>query len=209
MDALHLCPETLESIALAGGTFLVGLKNNQKELLEDMEKATTYLRIENQEVTIDKGHGRLERREYYAYNIGGEYFDKRWDDCDFQTLIKIDRQRMDLKTRVESHETAYYMCNQKILDFNKNKLINISSELFQASRGHWAVETSNHIRDVSLKEDKLKTKKNEVSKVFSTLRTLVTNALKVEKYKNIKAQLENFSDNFDELLAWLRKISFL
>jgi predicted transposase YbfD/YdcC len=32
-------------------------------------------------------------------------------------------------------------------------------EISEAIRGHWQVETNNHIRDVTLKEDRMRSKK--------------------------------------------------
>jgi len=37
-------------------------------------------------------------------------------------------------------------------------------ELAEAIRKHWQVETNNHIRDVSFKEDKMRSKKRSYSK---------------------------------------------
>ncbi len=37
-------------------------------------------------------------------------------------------------------------------------------ELAEAIRKHWQVETNNHVRDVSLQEDKMPSKKRDYSK---------------------------------------------
>jgi hypothetical protein len=38
---------------------------------------------------------------------------------------------------------------------------------------------------------------------------LVINALQLKNIKNITAQLEDFADNFVDLIFWLRSINFL
>jgi hypothetical protein len=60
-----------------------------------------------------------------------------------------------------------------------------------------------HKRDVSLKEDDLRTAKSEVSRILSSLRTLVINLLGGMKFKNMAAQLETFADKFPTLIQFL------
>lgn len=199
-DALHLNPKTTTPIDKANGIFLIGLKGNQKELFEDMKKCATYLMPVNEDVTIDKGHGRLEKREYFHYEIGEEYFDERWSESNFQSLFKVQRHRLELQTGRESFETDYYISNGK---YSENE------DYFTAIRQHWSVEVNNHIRDVTLKEDKLKTKKKEVGKFIAGCRTLVVKLLQKTNAKNMVAQLELFQDDFLSLLFWLRGINFL
>ncbi len=150
-DALHLSPKTTELINQSGGIFLFGLKGNQKELLEDMSHCTTRLKPVNQSVTIEKGHGRIEKRTYFQYDIESEYFDDRWKQTEFKSLFKVIRYRENIKTGVESTTTDLYISNGK---YNSNE------DYFSAIRNHWSVEVNNHIRDVTLQEDKFKTKKN-------------------------------------------------
>ena len=56
-----------------------------------------------------------------------------------------------MKTGKQSQDVDYYISNGK-KDEDEN--------YFSAIRNHWSVEVSNHIRDVTLQEDKLRTKKN-------------------------------------------------
>ena len=199
-DALPLNPKPTTPIEKSGGVFLIGLKGNQKELLEDMKKCTTYLKSVNELVTTDKGHGRLEKRAYFHYEIEGEYFENRWSGTNFKSLFKVERHRLELQTGKESFTTDYYISNGKYTE---------KEDYFRAIREHWSVEVNNHIRDVTLKEDRLKTKKKEVSIFFARCRTLVIKLLKRTNAKNMIAQLELFQDDFLLLLRWLREINFL
>ena len=148
-DALHLNPSTAGLIAQAGGSFIIGLKGNQKELMGDMEECTRLLKPVNEEVRLNKGHGRLERRTYRQYDISGEYVDKRWEKAGFASLIKVDRERTEIRTGKQSLETELYISNIKAG----------SEDCFTPIRLHWSVEVNNHIRDVTFKEDFLRTKK--------------------------------------------------
>lgn len=149
-DALHLNPQTTELIASMGGVFLIGLKENQKELLADMSKDSSFLMPVNQLITTDKGHGRVEKRSYFHYDVSWEYFDPRWKKSNFKSLFKVIRQRYDLRSGKTSIETAYYISNGKEDE---------KEDFFAAIRNHWTVEVNNHIRDVTLKEDDFRTKK--------------------------------------------------
>lgn len=149
LDALHCKPKTLEPIARAGGTYLVGLKKNQKEMFEEVvreiEQAVCLVTSE----TLEKGHGRIEHRKYQVYDIADIYKDERWANCQIRTALKVSRQRHLLKSGKQSQETSYYLSNEKVN----------YQQLCGAVRNHWSVETNNHIRDVTLREDKLRTKK--------------------------------------------------
>lgn len=150
-DALHLCPKTTELIAEAGGVFLIGLKDNQRKLLANVKGSISLLKPINQLVTTEKGHGRVEIRTYYQYDISGEYFDKRWHKTKFKSAFKVVRYRYDTATKKETTETSYYISNGKAIVGDHS--------FFHAIRKHWSVEVVNHIRDVTLREDDLTTKK--------------------------------------------------
>lgn len=152
-DALHLNPTMTETIHGAAGKFIIGLKENQKELLSDMIDHTQAFKPKIVYQTTDKGHGRLETRKYACFDVSGEYFESRWDKSGFSSLIRVKRERIILKNNELSKDTSYYISN----GVSKNAL-----EYFQAIRNHWSVEVNNHYRDVSLKEDQLRTKKSQL-----------------------------------------------
>jgi len=200
LDALHLCPATCELINEAGGSFLIGLKNNQAVLLEDMKFHSQNSKPIFQSKQWEKGHGRIEHREYELYDISDEYFDPRWEKVNFRSLIKVERTRIDTKTEEENKETSFYISNENA---------KIGDELFKAIRNHWQVEVNNNIRDTTFQEDRLKTKEKPVSKVLAGLRTLSLALLNILKPKNMVAQLEKFQDDFQLLLNFLRQTNFL
>lgn len=150
-DALHLYPAMTGLIHGSGGEFIIGLKDNQKELLGDMVDHAQVFKPKAEHQTVDKGHGRLETRHYACFDISGEYFQDRWSQSGFSSLLQVKRLRTILKTNESGEETAYYISNGKA----ENAL-----EYFEAIRNHWSIEVNNHCRDVSLKEDQLRTKKS-------------------------------------------------
>lgn len=169
-DALHLNPTTLQLIHESAGVYLVGLKENQAEMLEEMHGVLKRQSIparpaggDYQQDKSEKGHGRVDRRRYEARDVRDEYFDRRWEKCGLATLITVNRTRFDCKTRQSTEELSFYMSNE-IARSQKQ-----ADELFLAVRNHWSVETTNHVRDVSLAEDKLRTKKTTFQKPLRQL----------------------------------------
>jgi predicted transposase YbfD/YdcC len=153
LDALHCKPETLLPIVAAGGKYLVGVKGNQKELLRQMGQVVARQACLFQSAEVEKGHGRLESRTYEFYDVLEVAQAPRWGACQLRTLISVKRERIMLKSGQGSLEESYYVTND----------VGNYEELCQAVRGHWAVETNNHIRDVSLREDRLRSKKRKYS----------------------------------------------
>jgi len=162
-DALHLHPEMTEAIAQAGGVFVIGLKDNQTELLRDMiDHAAAFGAVASHR-TVDKGHGRLEVRTYSCFDIREEYVESRWETSQFSSLIRVQRRRTVLKTNESSEEVSYYISNGKSDE---------ALELFEAIRSHWSIEVNNHYRDVSLREDDFRTKKSRLQSSWLALERL-------------------------------------
>ena len=88
----------------------------------------------------------------------GAYFDKRWEGSGIATLVSVERTRVELKAGRQSTETSLYLSNQVVQEAVQAR------ELFVGVRNHWSVEVTNHVRDVSLREDRLRTKKRESPK---------------------------------------------
>jgi len=149
LDALHCKSQTLEMINQGGGKYLVGLKANQKALLKQAVREMESQAFFYQSTEQEKGHGRIETRSYEFYDLLEMKKADRWKDCRMQTLIKVNRLREELKAGKKSMETSYYVSNE----------VGTYEELREAIRRHWQVETNNHIRDVTLKEDHLRSKK--------------------------------------------------
>lgn len=103
---------------------------------------------------------------------------------------------------MESKEVGYYVSNATVKDKNDH-------ELFKAVRGHWSIEVSNHIRDVTFKEDHFKTKQPLISKIMACCRTILINLLNKFHLNNIKAKLDAFADNLQMLLNWMAELKLL
>ena len=114
-DALHLHPSMTRTVHEAGGVFILRLKDNQKELAQDMKDHAAAFAPAKEQKAMEKGHGRLETKQYSCFDVSGEYFDSRWGKPGFNTLFRVERARTVLKTSKTSQETSYYISNEKAL----------------------------------------------------------------------------------------------
>ena len=154
LDALHCKPQRLEIMVKAGGKYLVGLKQNQKELTEQVFQAIEKQAILWRTETCQKGHGRIECRRYEFYDLLEINKDERGNESQIRTVIKVKRSGEELRSGKHSRQESYYLTNE----------VGSYEELTAAVRFHWSVQTNNHLRDVSLKEDKMRSKKSCYSK---------------------------------------------
>ena len=203
LDALHFVPSTLSCIAESGGYYMVGLKENQSEIYKDIEQLFKLKKADYQLFNKEKGHGRIETREYRLLNVSKEYFDKRWRFAQLKAAIEVKRTRLDMKTGKLSEEISLYMSNYIPSDMKQATLT------YSRIRGHWAIEVNNHIRDVTLKEDALQTIFKAVAQPISIIRTLIINILKKLKVKNIAESLDNFADDFLLLIQFFKTVKIL
>ena len=204
MDALHFKPKTLIPINLANGIFLASLKDNQPELLAEMEFCSKQVSpVYPYQSKLEKGHGREEQRSYWSYNIEKEYIDKRWKEASFKYLIKVQRDRTICNRNTYSRQIAYFLTNKKV----QNRVD--SMELYKAVRGHWQVETANNARDCILKEDKLRCISTNTNRTMALCRTLAIKILNQSNIKNRCELMDYYADHFDECITFLKRIKFL
>jgi predicted transposase YbfD/YdcC len=204
LDALHCDPATTAMIEQGQGRYIVQVKENQAELLEDLRQIPRFTRMASRHESLEKGHGRVEYRAGEFYSIEGEYFDERWKESGLRTLGVITRQTRVLKTGKESLEVSYYISSQRIVQGNEG----YGEGLFGAIRGHWAVEADNHVRDVTLGEDSVRAPKGGLARFLAVGRTWAIQLLRGTGAKNLKAQMEKFADVKEELSNYLKIIGF-
>lgn len=151
--------------------------------------------------TIDKGHGRLEERVGRVLSLNTGALAGRWEPTGMRTLIVMDRVTEELKTGNTSAERSYYVSNQPALEHER--------ELFDAIRGHWRVESTNWIRDVTFNEDHIRTKDPNQGQILSLLRTVALKFLHQLHPTNMKAMLEKFANVPDSLHELLVRFKFV
>lgn len=206
LDALHTDPTTLEQITAQGGEYIVQVKDNQKELTKDLASKARRLEALDTIIEHDKGHGRVEKRTYQFFDIQDCIFDKRWKPCHLNSLIVVDRHFEVIKSGKIMQEQSFYITNVAILQEDIKK---ITANLAQGVRGHWTIENVHQIRDVTFKEDKIRTTRGTYSKAYAIVITLAFACLNKVKPDNFAALIETFIDNKDKLLEFLHQIKFV
>ena len=152
MDAMHCQKETVEKIINNGGDYVVQLKGNQGNLYEDvysmfddkyMDEADKDSEYEVFR-TIEKGHGRIEKRTCYVLS-GVEYFTDyiaQWRGLKKIFAVK----RVVEKNDVISEEISCYLSSKNTT----------AEKLLSYTRNHWQIESMHHILDVTFDEDRCK-----------------------------------------------------
>jgi len=199
LDALHMNPTTTAQINLAGGIYIIQVKDNQEKLREQCEQLAAEDAPLEVITTVEKGHGRLETRKGTFFDMEKIEFAERWSESGIRTLIVMERQTINTAHWKVSSEVSYYVSNQEA----SLEQSNVQSELFTAIRRHWAVESENWIRDVTFNEDNVKTKCADQAHVMACLRTFVVKLLRKANLKNFQAALETFCDCPDKFEVFL------
>lgn len=188
--------KTFEQAAGTHG-LLIQLKDNQQNLLEDIEcLAKTIKPCHTHTAEIEAGHGRITNRvtSVYQQNITDFVLDDDWAKY-IKTVVKVSRNSAVLNTKTKQYnnrsETAFYLCN-RIVD---------AAKAHQAVINHWSIENRNHyVRDVSLKEDDSRIRKNAYN--ISVLRSVAINVLRKNNITNVKGELYENSLNWTKVFSY-------
>jgi len=201
LDALHMNPTTTAQINLAGGTYIIQVKDNQEGLRKQCERLAAEEESLGVILTTEKGHGRHETRKGTFFDLEKIGFPERWSDSEFHTLVVMERQAIKTAQQKVSSEVSYYVSNQKASPEQPN----VQNELFTAIRRHWSVESDNWIRDVTFNEDNVKTKCADQAHVMACLRTFVMQLFRKANLKNFQAATETFCDCPDKFQVFLHQ----
>ncbi len=198
LDALHLIPLTIKTIHQKGGLYVVGLKTNQQILYRSWVggssvKVADYERQDKPE----RSHGRIDHRSYSCFAMNRHPLAPRWQASGMQTLVRVLRIRQTLAGMELSREISYFVSNALVSQQT------LADELFNAVRQHWRIETMHHRRDVTLAEDHFRSSQASVSRVLSSLRSIILNVLRQDEVGNMVARMEEFADKFHVLLQFM------
>jgi predicted transposase YbfD/YdcC len=141
--------------------------------------------------TLDKGHGRLERRTLKATTALNEYLD--WPGVAQVGQIESVVQQ-DGKT---SHEIRSFITSvpRKQAD---------ADQLLQWARGHWSIENRSHyVRDVTLGEDASRVRKGSGPEVMAAIRNAAIGFLRFTGATNIAETIRRNASQVGQLFAKL------
>jgi len=167
IDAMGCQKDIAEQITNAGADYVFGLKGNQGSLHDDVKLYFETNKPENKRVDHDKGHGRIETREYYLETeIDWLQQKPLWRGLDAIGMVK---SRV-LEKEICREETRYFITSLTNLE-----------DFANAVRGHWSIENNLHwCLDVAFREDESRARKDNSAENLNVFRHLAFNILKAD-----------------------------
>ena len=172
LDAMPCQAETAEAILEAEADYILLVKGNQGTLYQTLlDRFESYGERDYQvkglrrHVTVEKSHGRQERREYYAINVpqDDEAF-SRWRGLKSIGMIYRHRQ----SGQATHEETMFFITS------HPSKVKMLSGFV----RGHWGIENREHwILDVTFSEDASRIRKGAAPEISAAFRRMALNIL--------------------------------
>jgi predicted transposase YbfD/YdcC len=173
IDAMGCQTKIAKTIIDQGADYLLAVKENQKELYNDIIDAFRFTSKENliQYQDVDTGHGRVETRLCTVTKDLGQL--SRIDDwTNIKALVKIESTRYIKVSQTTQTEARYY-----ITSLNPD-----AKAIGQAVRSHWSVENNLHWQlDVSFNEDKSRKRDRNAAENYSVILRMALNLIKSEK----------------------------
>lgn len=164
LDAIHCNPETChEIVENAGGNYMVGLKDNQRNLRRQIQSAFETIEPADCHRAVETGHGRIESRTVHTIAV-----ESLVGLPHARTAVRVCRHRETAikgKAVGTTEETAYFLTN-----------IPASELSAQAAgiliRGHWGIENRlHHVKDASMQEDRYRAN-NGMARIMAALRSI-------------------------------------
>jgi len=209
IDAMGTQKEIAQQICIQGGDYILALKGNQGNLLEDTEIFfqdainSEFWDIEHDyDKDVDYGHGRIEIRECWAFRPKSYKKNFRtldeWKNLETIVMVKATRETKNSTTTELRYYISSCACDAQYLN--------------NAIRKHWGIESMHWILDVTFREDQSRIRKGDAPENMAILRHLALNILK--QYTEIKDSIPGkiqraaLSDNFrEDVLSKILKIS--
>jgi predicted transposase YbfD/YdcC len=172
IDAMGCQKDIAKKITEQEADYVFSLKGNQTSLHEDVR---LYFEAAKQEphlydgvssyVTKEKGHGRIERREY-SLETRIDWLTQKAEWENMKAIGKV-HSKVEVSGKI-AEETRYFITS-----------LTYVKDFANAARSHWGVENSLHwCLDVVFHEDACRTRKDNSAENFSVIRRIALNILK-------------------------------
>lgn len=205
-DAMHAQRALSARIVERGGDYLWVVKENQERLYQDIERlftcekpkpgfgkiSTDFLQAE----TVNKGHGRIEKRQIQTSAMLNDYVD--WPGLGqvyrLERRFSWMRQGKVIKT---SQEVEY-----GITSLTREKAS--PKRVMLVRRRHWLIETGLHYRrDVTFREDATRMTKGAAGQILATVHNLVLALIMQAGFHNAARARRWFAGHIDQAFALL------
>lgn len=188
IDAMGCQKKIAAEIVKKKADYLLMVKDNQKELKQQVEKMFSISVIADSNTHHDSGHGRVERRTCDVID-DLRFMDEKENWKGLKSIVRVQSERYIKQTGEISAQNRYYIGSLPANAEKSNKAV----------RRHWSVENNLHWElDVIFKEDNSLKKNGNSPKNFNVILKMAMTLLKNEKLgklskpsKRLKAALDD------------------
>jgi predicted transposase YbfD/YdcC len=193
IDAMGCQKEIAKTIIEQGADYVLALKGNQGNLYDDVRQAFTSARVQGFDniehqfhSTIEKGHGRIEKRSYWTMGNTEFLMDaEKWTGLKSIGMVESERNVRG----VVSIEQRYY-------------ILSIESDVLrfsQSVRSHWSIENQLHwILDVGFDEDTSQCCRGHSAENLAVIRHIGINLLSRDKKTKVGVKTKRLKAGWDD-----------
>jgi predicted transposase YbfD/YdcC len=187
MDALLTQRQIAQHIVAARGDYVMLVKENQPQLLEDIQTVFALPPMAGERrtaaATLDLGHGRIEQRGLQTSNILMGY--STWPGL--AQVFRLERQVIIKKTGEVRQEVVAGVTS--LVPERAD-----AAQLLALVRGQWHIENHSHwVRDVTFDEDRSQVRCGNIPQVMAALRNAVIGLIRWAGHTNIAAACRHFA----------------
>jgi predicted transposase YbfD/YdcC len=187
MDAVLTQRQIAQHIVAARGDYVMMVKENQPQLLEDIQTVFALPPMAGERrtaaATLDLGHGRIEQRGLQTSNILMGY--STWPGL--AQVFRLERQVIIKKTGEVRQEVVAGVTS--LVPERAD-----AAQLLALVRGQWHIEHHSHwVRDVTFDEDRSQVRCGNIPQVMAALRNTVIGLIRWAGHTNIAAACRHFA----------------
>jgi predicted transposase YbfD/YdcC len=187
MDAVLTQRQIAQHIVAARGDYVMMVKENQPQLLEDIQTVFALPPMAGERrtaaATLDLGHGRIEQRGLQTSNILMGY--GTWPGL--AQVFRLERQVIIKKTGEVRQEVVAGVTS--LVPERAD-----AAQLLALVRGQWHIEHHSHwVRDVTFDEDRSQVRCGNIPQVMAALRNTVIGLIRWAGHTNIAAACRHFA----------------
>ena len=173
IDAMGCQKEIAKKIIGKNADYVLAVKENQSDLLDDIQDSFRILKPNDVFEDTDYGHGRIETRKCSLIN-DLSLVEKSSSWKSLSSILKVESTRYFKANGKTQTETRYYI----------SSLANDAEKVGTAIRSHWGIENKVHwTLDVAFKEDQSRKRAGNSAHNFSIINRIALNLLKNDKTK--------------------------
>ena len=190
-DAMSCQKKTVQKIREKNCDYAICLKGNQETIYDDVrfyfesaEKEPEFYALDKTE-THDKGHGRIEKRQYFLETKVDWLEDREaWSGLNAVGMVKSAR----IVNGAKSIENRYFITS-----------LTDVTQFAEAVRTHWGIENSLHwCLDVNFDEDRYRVRKDNSGENLAVIRHIALNLYKSYQVVKLSMKAKRFRCSFDD-----------